>query len=89
MLSWKQNRSVPVISNSDFLWTQAQEWESRKAQSEVSTKIYSHNLEGDYFIWWERLGRWAQEIASTALRKLLQGGRRESQATCKFATKAV
>lgn len=40
-----------------LIWTQAQEWESRKAQSEVSTKIYSHNLEGDYFIWWERLGR--------------------------------
>ena len=42
-----------------------------------------------YFIWWECLGLWAWETASVALRKLLQGGRRESQVIYKFATKGA
>ena len=50
MLPWKQNRSVPVISNSDFLWISVQDWESRIARSEVSTKIYRHNLEGEIIL---------------------------------------
>ena len=57
---------------------------------DMSTKKYSHNLKVEsYFIWWECLGLlWAQGggSISVALRKLLQGGGKESQAVYMFAT---
>ena len=56
----------------------------------LSTKWYSCNLKVEsYFIWWECLGLlWAQGggSISVALRKLLQGGGKESQAVYTFAT---
>ena len=61
--------------------------ESRIAQSEVSAKIYSHNLEGDLVGMFRTLS--PGDSISVALRKLLQGGRMGSQATCKFAAKAA
>ena len=56
----------------------------------LSTKKYSHNLKVELFYlvgMFRTLG--LGDSISAALRKLLQGGRRGSQATYKFATKGA
>ena len=59
--------------------------ESRIAQSEVSAKIYSHNLEGDLVGMFRTLS--PGDSISVALRKLLQGVRRVKSGYMKICNK--
>ena len=55
----------------------------------LQTKKYSHNLRVESYLVRMFMNLSSGESISVALRKLLQGGRRGSQAIYKFATKGA